>query len=169
MLNLWTQDPAIPVEESVVTFSSCHDCLTQVLVMSLLIALDVEERVPVPELGLPGPAQWDGGGLTVSHQHLTSRELHVSRARSPVQTGQALGTSGSLKVRMVRTLLSTDNSSPAVQASRQTPCLPSGLAVRPFPANRSFPESLSLPSFPRDQTSPEVQECPASPGRQEVL
>ena len=36
-------------------------CLTQVLVVSLLIALDVEERVAVPELGLARPTERDGG------------------------------------------------------------------------------------------------------------
>ena len=73
--------------------------------VSLLIALNVEERVAVPELGLPRPAQGDGGGLTVPHQHLPGGELHVSRARSPVQTSEAGGSSRSLTVRMVILLI----------------------------------------------------------------
>ena len=50
--------------------------LTEVLVVSLLIALNVEERVAVPELELPGAAERDGGALAVSDQHLPSGVFH---------------------------------------------------------------------------------------------
>ena len=76
--------------------------------VSLLVALDVEERVSVPELGLPRPAERDGGGLAVPDQHLASGELHVSRARPSVQSGLAGGTSRSLELTLMSLITMAD-------------------------------------------------------------
>lgn len=70
--------------------------------VSLLVALHVEEGVAVPELVLPGAAERDGGGLAVTHQHLPGGVAHLRLARRPVQPLQpggarpALGTQGSV-------------------------------------------------------------------------
>ena len=99
MLNLWIQEPAIPDMCDIVFHSDhCDDCdLTEVLVVSLLIALDVEERISVPELLLPRPTQRDGGGLAVSDQHLPGGIFHITRAGPAVQTSLAWRTSVALQ------------------------------------------------------------------------
>ena len=59
--------------------------------VSLLVALHVEEGVAVPELVLPGAAERDGGGLAVAHQHLPGGVAHIRLARRTIQPLQPGG------------------------------------------------------------------------------
>ena len=63
----------------------CWLLLTKVLVVGLFIALNVEEGIAVPHLGLPRPAQGDGGGLAVPDQHVPGAVHQVGRAGQPVR------------------------------------------------------------------------------------
>ena len=55
----------------------------------LFIALDVEEGVPVPHLGLAWAAEGDAGRLGVPHQQVAVHELDVGVAVLAVEASEA--------------------------------------------------------------------------------
>ena len=54
--------------------------------VGLLVALDVEEGVSVPHLGLSGLTQGDRGGLTVPDEHVSRLINQIGRTSQSVQT-----------------------------------------------------------------------------------
>ena len=69
--------------------------------VSLLIALNVEERVAVPEPELAWSTERDGGGLAVSDQHLPGGVFPLTRAGPAVLPILAGRTSSSLKIEIL--------------------------------------------------------------------
>ena len=57
---------------------------TQVLLVSPLVALDVEEGVSVPQLLLALLAERDARALAVPHQHVARQVVQLAPAAQPV-------------------------------------------------------------------------------------
>ena len=72
-----------------------------------LVALDVEERVPVPQLLLPLLAEWDAGALTVPDQDVAGEVVELAAAAEPVATRLPGYARGSLREQISKSVSST--------------------------------------------------------------